>query len=337
MSPVRKILFVTLSNIGDAILTTPVLSILRGNFPDAKITVLASPRSFDVFAGSSMVNEVIIYDKTGSWLEKWFLVRDLRRYHFDLVVDLKNTVIPLILNPPLRTSVFRHSLSRIVSKREQHLACLKSLQEEQRIDMNLYQPFDFYSEEDLRSVKEKLNAKNVSAKSIVLMAPGANSHLKKWYADGFACVADKLVRGEKKQVIFIGSESDSPTVDEVLDRSEEKHVDFSGETTLRELAALLSLADCLVTNDSAPMQIAYEIKVPVVAIFGPTSEKKFGRISDTNAIVRKNLPCTPCESAHCLISDIKACLLEIPPDDVYQACLKILSRSEVSSDVSSRA
>jgi len=328
MREIRKILFITLSNVGDAILTTPVLSVLKGNFPSAKIAVLVGPRAFEIFNGSAMVDEIIIYDKTASWLDQWEFVKELRHHAFDLVVDLKNSLIPYLLRPSYQTSFVRQHLSKIISKREQHLACLKPLEKSLEIKYDCRIPFDFYSQRDLVAVKEKLRRKKIEPGNLVLLAPGANSHIKRWYVEGFAHVADHLIHQQKKTVVLIGAKSDWPVIDEIIKRSGEMLVDMSGETSLRELAALVSLADLLVANDSSPMQLAYEMKVPVVSIFGPTDEKKFGRENEISVVVRKNLSCTPCESAQCLIPQVKACLLGIDPEEVYQACLKVLSTVE---------
>lgn len=333
MIRVQNILFITLSNLGDVILTTPVLSVLRGNFPEAKITVLVGPRAYPVLAGSTVADEIVIYDKEKPWLEKWKLVKELRRRNFDLVVDLKNSAIPYLLNPRVKTSCFRAGLKNIISKREQHLACLRHFEKQLPLDYGKTIPFDFFSEVDLAAVKGKLQARNVRACDLVLMAPGANTHLKRWRAEGFAAVADRLIREQKKKVALIGAPSDHAVIDEITQYAHERLIDLSGETTMRQLAALLSVSELLVANDSSPMQLAYEMKIPVAAIFGPTDDRKFGRENKTSLVIRKKLSCTPCESAQCLIPQTKACLLEVEPEEVYQACVTLLSRREKESHV----
>jgi len=330
VSPVRNILFITLSNLGDVILTVPVLSLLRGNFPEAVITVLVGPRACPVLQGSAVADEIIIYDKNGSLPYKWKMLRDLRSRKFDLVVDLKNSAFPYLLNPRFRTSCFRGGLKKIESKREQHLACLRHFEDKLPIDYGKSAPFDFFSAADLAAVKTKLRARGLDFGRLAVMAPGANTHLKRWTAEGFAAVADKLAREQKMKVVLIGAESDRPVTDEIAQYAGERLFDFSGETTMRQLAALLSLSSLLVANDSSPMQLAYEMKIPVVAVFGPTDDRKFGRRNETSAVVRKNLPCAPCNAAQCRIPEIKKCLHDITLDEVYGACATLLSGRENS-------
>ncbi len=61
---VKRILVVNLSNIGDAILTTPVIQALRRSFPKAHLAVLVGPRAFGVFKKDRRINKKIIYERT---------------------------------------------------------------------------------------------------------------------------------------------------------------------------------------------------------------------------------------------------------------------------------
>jgi len=322
---IRKILFITLSNIGDVILTIPCLSVLRGNFPKARITVLAGPRTVQIFEGAKAVDRVIAYDKTRSLWEKGKLAGALRGERFDLVVDLRNTLIPLLLFPALRTSLFRGFLKKVEPKREQHLACLRRIEKKLKLDWNRIGPFDFYSVEELRKVKALLAEKGIGAGPFVLVTPGAQSDLKRWSLEGFAGLADRLCREEKVRVVFAGSRADMPVVDGILSFAKEPHTSLAGETSLRELAALMSLARMVISNDSAPLQLAYELEVPVVAIFGPTNHRKFGRSDGDRRLIRKALSCSPCELAQCSIGE-RVCMNDIRVREVYAACAELLAK-----------
>lgn len=328
---VRQILFITLSNIGDAILTLPVFSVLRGNFPQAGISVMTGPRAADLFSGSRQIEEIILYDKEISWLAKASLVRDLSRKGFDLVVDLRNTAIPYLLSPPFRTSALgRGPVPENVSKRSEHLAVLEPLQRSLGILFESAVPFDFYSETELASVKRKLAARGLGGDDLVVMAPGANAQIKRWPIAGFARLAERLVRERGAAIVLAGAKGDIPVADEIQKNSAAPLSDLTGETSIREMAALISMADLVVSNDSSPLQMAYEMKVPCVGVFGPTNDRKYGREDALSAVVRREMACAPCESASCQIERIKACLLDVEPDDVYAACERLLTRAGVS-------
>ena len=67
---VKKILFITLSNIGDVILTLPVLDRAVSDFPNSKVTIVCGPRPKELFENNPYVDKIIIYDKRARLAEK---------------------------------------------------------------------------------------------------------------------------------------------------------------------------------------------------------------------------------------------------------------------------
>ena len=94
---VNKILFITLSNIGDVILTLPVLDYLREEFPHSDITVMVGPRPKEVFENNPNIDRLIVYDKHLRLNEKIRLFNELKKENFDMVVDLRNTLYGALL------------------------------------------------------------------------------------------------------------------------------------------------------------------------------------------------------------------------------------------------
>ena len=72
---VRKILFITLSNIGDVILALPALDFLRRQFPEAKITVITSERAGQLFKNNPGIEKLIVYKKRSGLKENFSLFR----------------------------------------------------------------------------------------------------------------------------------------------------------------------------------------------------------------------------------------------------------------------
>jgi ADP-heptose:LPS heptosyltransferase len=71
-------------------------------------------------------------------------------------------------------------------------------------------------------------------------------------------------------------------------------VNLASETNVSELAALIDRAAICVTNDSGPMHLAVALARPVVSIFGPTDPVWAGPYRRDNAVLRADLPCSPC-------------------------------------------
>ena len=98
-SQVNRILVITLSNVGDIILTTPVIKALAKEFPKRRIDVMVGPQGKEIFEKDPHVFKVIIYDKHLAIGEKRRLQLKLKKLRYDLVVDIRNTVFPLLIGP----------------------------------------------------------------------------------------------------------------------------------------------------------------------------------------------------------------------------------------------
>jgi ADP-heptose:LPS heptosyltransferase len=74
---------------------------------------------------------------------------------------------------------------------------------------------------------------------------------------------------------------------------------LTGQTTLRQLVALLRRAALVIANDSGPMHIAAALNRPLVTIFGPTNPLRTGPYGRDDSVVRLDIPCSPCYSRKC--------------------------------------
>ncbi|HEB02104.1 MAG TPA: HAD-IIIA family hydrolase, partial [Nitrospirae bacterium] len=106
--------------------------------------------------------------------------------------------------------------------------------------------------------------------------------------------------------------------------AKEKTLAMTGKTTLRELSALISECDALISNDSGPMHVGYAVRTPLVAIFGSTSPELTGppKASD-NTVIMSSLPCAPCFKRTCPEPEIK-CMKAISQDDAISSIDKVL-------------
>ncbi len=130
------------------------------------------------------------------------------------------------------------------------------------------------------------------AKQLIVMAPGTNWDTKQWRRDGFAEVARHFLQ-KGFAVVLIGSDGEHALCEEVA-KLAPGTIDLAGETTLSELAALIRRATIAVTNDSGPMHLAVALDRPVVSVFGPTDPVWAGPFRRTGAVLRADLPCSPC-------------------------------------------
>ena len=132
----------------------------------------------------------------------------------------------------------------------------------------------------------------ITGRKLVVMAPGTNWETKQWRSDAFAEVARHFLQ-KKYAVTLIGSGSEHELCAAVAELAPGT-VNLAGETTLNELAALIRRGAICVSNDSGPMHLAAALDRPVVGIFGPTDPIWAGPYRRDTAVVRAELPCSPC-------------------------------------------
>ena len=300
----KNILIVTLSNIGDVILTTPVIASLRATFPQARFTVVAGPKAAGLLQGSRMIDRLLIYDKRAGLAHKLKLVRALREEFYDWAIDLRNSAIPYLVRADRRSPIFR--AHREKSARKRHLEVLTMT----RLPVTESGGFDFFSAEDEATLAEKLQRWGFPlAKGCGVVAPGAGSEAKRWRIEGFREVVSRWVADFPFPVFAVGDSQEVSLGEKLASVNPSRVVNLAGLLTLRECAALVSRSSLILTNDSAVMHLGYELGRPVVALFGPTDPEKYGRESEIWKIVRE--------------PDFQ----NLSADRVYKACGTLLGKS----------
>lgn len=318
---VKRILVITLSNVGDIVLTMPVIGTLKKNLAHARIDVMVGPSGKEIFEKDPRVFKVIIYDKHLPIIKKRRLQLKLKKLQYDLIVDLRNTIFPLLLGPKYRTATIEKFPKSLLHKKDRHLYRLRSLGMEMPKEATLIH----VPKEDDEYVAKLIGESGI-VKPIVVINPGAKSHLKRWTAEGFASLSDSLIEGCRASVVFIGVGEDKNIVEDVIKKMRNKPYNFVDKTNLRQLAALLKRSDLLITNDSAPLHLACAVGAKVLAIFGPTDFRKYGPTGEFDVVINKKLHCAPCEVAVCKYN--YECMKLISPDEVFDAAKMMIEGYE---------
>jgi heptosyltransferase II len=313
-----KILLITLTNIGDAILTTPVLASVVNRYPEVRFTVLVGPRAAEIFEGLPHVEKVIAYDKRMSLLRKWRLVKELRRASFDRVIDLRNTLFPLFLGARyFRSLGFLNPTHKSIHRVDQHLAHLKPLGISPRLKFLIPASEKVCTRVDKLFLKKGIDL----SRDLIAISPGARSDLKRWRIHGFETVARSLAR-KGFSVLWVGDSSDRKLVDELMQSLEQGWFSLCGEVSLPELAEVFRRSKLVVSNDSAPMHLAQAVGARTVSIFGPTDEAKYAPRGKGHRTVRVELSCAPCEEAQCRFNH--ECMQDLTSERVLKTIEELL-------------
>jgi len=158
---------------------------------------------------------------------------------------------------------------------------------------------------------------------LVGLNPGATfGPAKRWTADRYAALADRLIRETGGTVVIVGSKGETAIAEEIRREMKEVPVTAAGRTTIPQLLALLSRCSAFVTNDSGPMHLAAALDLPQVAIFGSTDEVATGPFSPKATVIHKHVECSPCLRKECPI-DLR-CFTRISVDEVFAAVMQKL-------------
>ncbi len=316
---VNKILFITLSNIGDCILTMPVLDSLRSLFPHASVTVMVGPRPKELFQNNPAVQRIIVYEKRATLGQKRRLFAELKRERFDLIIDLRNTLFGAFLPAPCKTPFFLTVPRNIRHMRDRHLyraqAALRTINKElplvsNRSSLAIDPKDEVYIDDILK--ENKLSRLD----KIIILAPGARSTTKRWPTEKFIQLTRELLsRGYK--VMLVGDKADAQIADYMQAQGIFGIVNMCAKTTLAQLAVLLEKASLVITNDSAVLHLASYCGIALVALFGPTDDTKYAPWSPRCAVVKKDIFCRPCAKAQCRFKTL-ACLQMIKVEDVLR-------------------
>jgi heptosyltransferase I len=158
----------------------------------------------------------------------------------------------------------------------------------------------------------------------VIIAPRGNWETKRWPDEKSAEVARHFLNGGYP-VVLVGAPRERH-VGENIARLVPGVVDLTGQTSLSELAALVSRAAICIAHDSGPLHLAVALGRPVVALFGPSDPIWAGPYHRDNAVVRSELPCSPCylrrldSCAHG-----HACMAELPALAVVERAESVLN------------
>lgn len=330
---VKKILFFTLSNFGDVILTLPVLDVLRQKYPEAEITVMVGPRPSEIFKNNPYINNLIIYDKYAPLREKIRLFFQLKKQNFDVVIDLRNTLYGALLPSRFKTSPFLSVPRHIRHMKEQNLYRLKKALSYREPIGEIKTKSLFISQEDENYLNSLFQKNKISsADKIIIVSPAAGGKTRRWDKKKFIQLCRSL--SNKYIVILIGRKVDREltqniyhgcinSAGESIFGGRGKIFDFAGLTNLAQLAFLLKQSSLVVVCDTGVLQLASYLNIPIVGLFGPSDEQRYGPWSTKFKVVAARIGCRPCKSPECKFDTLE-CMRKIEVSEILDTIPHLL-------------
>ena len=289
------------TNLGDVILALPTLDRLRASYPDSKLTAVVSPKTKDFVVRNNFIDEVVIFNKLWKTKQKMRFSLDLRG-KYEVVVDFKNSLLPIILGARKHTPFIRR-FPKNTHIKEKYLSLIEKLAPAKALSKSEFTLND--------SEKKKWDSLGLS-KSIFI-ACGSLSPLKEYPYEYLKEVVESLKK--KHKIIILGTKKNRTVYKDIL--LLEGVFDLVGKTEMIDVYYLLkNWGQVVLGVDSSITHLASYLDIPVVAIFGPTSYERSQPWSKGSIVLqREDLDCLPCEKANCF--NIKC--MRIEPQKVIKA------------------
>jgi len=255
-----KILFISATNLGDAILTTGALDHLLRQHPDADVTVACGPLVTGIFAAVPNVSNVISMKKerfAGHWR---LLARATALQKWDIVVDMRNSPLSRVL----------HTKKRYIWSRQS-----KSLHKVEQVGNVIGvspppAPRLWFDESAINAARALIP----DGLDVLAIAPAARWPGKTWPGKNFAELALKLTAQDgplpKAHIAVFAAPGEEDIALPVLNAlPEDRRINVIAKTSPLEAAVAISRCAFYVGNDSGLTHAAAAVGTPTLGLFGP--------------------------------------------------------------------
>ena len=351
-----KILILALSGIGDALMFTPALKLMRGALPDAEIDALVMFKGVkDIYDRNSCLNKVIYFDfmKEGI-IESFRFIKTIRnKYDASVNVYPSNrreyNFMNFLIGAEKRAGVkyLRKDITdlgmlnniRVIENDSMHNVQTnirlvekllnKTFTDEPLLDFTLTQ-------DDLSFAVQYLNKIGINDDDLVIGFHAGSAVLKnhihrRWEPEKFAALAQSLINKLNAKILLFGGPEELE-LKKVINNLIQSPRSLIVETdNLARSAALIKRCSLFVTNDSSLMHVASAMQRKVVAVIGPTNPYYIHPWKTKYKIVDLNLDCAPCffyspRPLICSRTDIKfKCIRELSVEMVFNAITGLLN------------
>lgn len=352
LARIRRALVIKLRHHGDVLLSSPVFSVLKRAGPHIDIDALVYRETAPMLERHPAISVVHTIDRrlrgSAKLNAEWRLWQALRARSYDLVIHLTEHPRGAWLT---RMIGARYAVARErndagawwrTSFTHRYLLPRATLRHTVETNLDALRRVGVWPEEADKALVMVPGAEAEARAAVLLAAhglvpgrfllihPGSRWLFKCWPVATTAALLDRLAAHGWPLVLTGASDPAERALDNAIRLATHAPVvDLSGQLCLTELAALIATARLFIGVDSAPMHIAAAMRVPVVALFGPSGELEWGPWRVPHRVVASSVhSCRPCGNNGCGGSNISDCLLTLPVERVNAAIAELLAETD---------
>lgn len=344
-----KVLIINIFGIGDVLFTTPILTNIKAEYPEVEIGYLCNRRTEEVVLNHPLVKDVFVYERDEFdqlkkksfklWLKKWKeLVHCIKSKKYDIAIDVSmNSMISTLsafCGIPQRVGFNYKNRSKFLTKKIPLLGYEEKHVIEYYLDLLRAIDIPIRSSEMTLEIQaehqqwagEFLKKEQSSSQKVIGIIPGGGASwgkeakYKRWPAENYAKLADKIIEKFSADIILMGSLEEVELCQKVADLIDHPVILACENTNIYQFAALAKQCDLNIVNDGGPLHIAVAAGARTLSIFGPVDERVYGPYPQRqHLVVTGNVPCRPCyrrfRRASC---EHVSCLQTIAIEDVLR-------------------
>jgi ADP-heptose:LPS heptosyltransferase len=337
--PLDRILLVRLRKIGDIVLTTPAVEVLKRALPRASLTYVVEAPFRRLVEGHPALDDIVVLPRDASTGDVLAAARDARRKKYDAVLDFhggpKAWWLTALSGARLKVgySVKYRSFAydRRVPRRPEHgriHSVVNHVNLVRALGLDVPEPPPMSLPDPIPQERERVDALYAGAAPegtrTVVVHIGAGNAFRDWGEENWTALVLRLARTDRVRVLLAGGTDDRRRAASILARTPSNVFPATDDYNPIELREIIRRASLFIGPDSGPMHIAATTPTPSVVLFGPTVPEITGpwKPTATPIIFQRDLDCRPCRQRTCVHGDFR-CLRSIEVREVYDACVRL--------------
>lgn len=342
----KNILVHSMVNLGDVVLSTAALELLRRAYPQAKITFMVRPGIASVLKNHPYIDEVIAYDykSKGDRLSILRMAKEMRKRRFDLSISLDRrprlALLTWLAGIPVRVGPakvfsdtttwgtrFYTDVVAIPHDLTQHLQTenfQEIIRQFTKCEMEYVRPVLGHPDQTEMDEAKRLLDTLPDKKITLAMCVKAVFPLKNWPKERFAAVVSRLYETLDIRMFIVGAPEDREYADDIIQMAGVPVGNFCGQTSLAVLASLFFQSDMMISVDNGSAHVAAATNLPIVTIFTCTPPRRVKPSAEISIALGGQLSCCPCDYAPENCPHNKQCLTAVSVDEVVLAVGEVM-------------
>ena len=333
--------------IGDGVMCLPALRALKYYYPENKIHLVCRAHLQDIFVHIREIDEIIPLEDRGSVLDMLRISRRLRPYRFRQGILFTNSFRSAFIfrlagignlagyQKDLRGLLLARKV-KIPRNRKHHaffyLDLVKILAgkrpDNRGVEEHKFSDALVIEKQERDRVRRVLKQSGISPQKILIgISPSAAFGVaKEWLPDRFEELMKMIMKHKKDiQILLFGSEREASRVSAIKEKSGSGVLNLAGKLSLREVIVAISFCSLFISNDSGLMHVASSLKLPVIALFGPTVPLKTSPLHSRSKVIYHRVDCAPCLHRQC--PQDHRCMKAISVKEVFEETMNLLPKS----------